>query len=124
MKNRLFLFSLFISLLFLSACSLRDSSSSVTDETDLPPKRSYDLIEEALADKNGLKVDDFTLGIKKLTETHFRGIVKEKEGSVLAFKKGEEWVIVFDGAFGDAKTYRCEDVSDYEFPIDMIEDCA
>jgi len=88
------------------------------------PKMSYYLIEEALAKKYGKSVDEFKLGIRKLTLAHFRGIVSGMDGVILAAKQNNDWVIVFDSVFGDKKTYTCTDVEKYNFPEDMISDCT
>jgi len=96
-------------------------------ENPAPPvtiKSSYDLIEEALAKKYNKDPEDFLLGIKKLTLTHFLGIVNKKEGIVLAAKQNNNWVIVFDSVFGEKKTYTCNEVATYKFPPDMIGDCT
>jgi hypothetical protein len=88
------------------------------DPDSPPPKRSYSLIEEALVKKRGVK--NFTLGIRKLTLSHFRGrAAEEPDGLVLAAKRNNDWVIVFDGEGG----YSCEIVEPYNFPEDMISDC-
>ena len=86
------------------------------------PKRSYDLIEEALAKKLDLTVDDFKTGIQKLTLSHFRGVVQweEERTQLLASKENNDWVIVYEGESGQ---YTCESVEPFSFPNDMITDC-
>ena len=83
------------------------------------PRRNYDLIEEALGEKRGIHVRTFVLGIKKLTLSHFLGVVKDETGTILAAKRNNDWVIVYDG---DGE-YSCETVKPFNFPADMISDC-
>lgn len=85
-----------------------------------PPKRNYNLIEESLAVERGISVNDFVLGINKLTLAHFRGIIKDEDGIILAAKRNNDWVIVFDGN----GAYSCSDSEPYNFPKDMISDCV
>jgi predicted small lipoprotein YifL len=91
--------------------------------TTTKPKESYELITEALAKESGKSVNDFSLGIRQLTLTHFLGIISGQKGIILAAKQGDSWVIAFDGVFGPNKTYKCDDVKSYGFPTDMISDC-
>ena len=93
------------------------------DAKAIPPKQSYDLITEALAKESGKSVKDFSLGIRKLTLTHFMGLISGQKGTILAAKQNNDWVIVFDGVYGPNKTYKCDDVKSYGFPQDMISDC-
>ena len=141
MKSKLLHLTLLITLFItLSACSktasdttdtsnnavvekIGDDSAMFADDSGKPGKRSYDLIEDALAEKNGLSARDFTLGINKLSLTHFRGIVSGKEGVVLAAKQNDEWIIAFDGAYDVTKSYTCSSVASFNFPAEMITDC-
>lgn len=137
MKFKLLYPLLFIALLLtLSACTkpapktldeatvkkTGDNSAIFTNNIK-PEKRSYDLIEDALAEKNNILPSDFTLGINKLTLTHFRGLISGKEGIILAVKQDNEWIIVFDGVYGTTKSYTCSSVAPYDFPESMIKDC-
>ncbi len=154
MKTRLFILTLFLFSVFLTGCNLKDSPNSEplppapgktvdpsstepikNEPGDTPPPsaanssdpytpRSYDEIETALAEKNDLLTVEFTLGIRRLTEDHFDGVVAGKEGKILAARQKGAWIIVFDGAYGSEKTYTCESVESYSFPEDMIQDCV
>ena len=100
-------------------CLKEDEEPCEPDPDIKPPKRNYNLIEESLARERSISTDDFTLGINKLTSAHFRGIVQGEDGLILAAKKNNDWVIVFDGN----GTYSCGDAEHYRFPEDMISDC-
>ena len=89
------------------------------DPNATKPKSNYDMIEESLGKKRGIHARTFVLGIKKLTLSHFLGVLKDETGTILAAKRNNEWVIVYDG---DGE-YSCETVKPFNFPADMISDC-
>ena len=101
-------------------CLKEDEEPCEPDPDIKPPKRNYDLIEESLAVERGVFANDFVLGINKLTLVHFRGIVQGEDGIILAAKRNNDWVIVFDGN----GAYSCSDAEPYNFPEDMISDCV
>jgi hypothetical protein len=84
-------------------------------------------IKRLFADKYNKKVSAVTINITKETENHIRGTVKfedeewpENSGAFLAAMVYDNWELVFDGQ----GVIYCEEMEKYNFPENMIEDCA
>lgn len=95
------------------------------DRSELPELSYEKLIRNALAKKYSKKVSEVDIKISKEADSHVRGAVTfapgdtENSGMFLAVKQGEDWKIVFDGN----GSYACEDIEQYSFPEEMVEDC-
>jgi len=96
---------------------------AILDKSLVPEISIEKRIKEALAAKHNKKVAEVTITIKQETDNHARGTVvfqpggSENSGMFLATKVNGEWQIVFDGNGSVA----CADLSDYNFPEEMIE---
>jgi len=83
-------------------------------------------IKRLLAQKYNKKVAEVTIRISQETENHLRGGVEfqpggpENSGLFLAAKVDGNWRLVFDGQ----GAISCEEVTRYNFPQEMVTDCA
>jgi hypothetical protein len=97
-------------------------------DNEIEPVISMDeAIKRLFAEKYNKKVSAVTININKETENHIRGTVRfedEEEpgnsGIFLAAKVYDNWELVFDGQ----GAIYCGEMEEYNFPEDMIEDCA
>lgn len=97
---------------------------AILDKSLVPEISVEKRIREALAEKHGKKVSQTEITITQETEDHARGSVvfqpggSENSGMFLAANVNGEWQIAFDGNGAVA----CQDLEDYNFPSDMVED--
>jgi len=96
-----------------------------SEDTLNPILSKEDAIKKLLADKNGKKTSEVTVTIEKETENHVRGGVEfepsesEDSKTFLAVNSNNEWMLAFDGN----GAISCEQMSLYDFPEEMTEDC-
>jgi len=80
-------------------------------------------IKDLLAQKLGQPVDNIAVSIARETENYSKGIVnildRNTDGIYLAVKTNGNWQIVWDGQ----GQYTCADISSYNFPAEMVNDC-
>lgn len=95
----------------------------VPTPTPSPTKSDLELIKEALASKHGKDPEETIVNISKKADPYAQGGVRfEGEiggGMWLAYKQGDDWIIVFDGH----GTIPCSSVDPYGFPPDMVPEC-
>lgn len=96
------------------------------DEEPEPEAEAPDdtaLIRQAMADKYDRPVEDVILTVSDNTGTHANGGVRFEEemggGWWLAYKDGDNWIIVADGN----GTVPCSAIEGYDFPTDMVPEC-
>lgn len=79
-------------------------------------------IEEALAKKYNLTVEETSLIMKEINPSQAFGTVSfsGEGGWFLAFKDAGIWKIVADGN----GTVSCETVAPYNFPVSMVPECV
>lgn len=89
----------------------------------IKPKWSSENIEQLFAEKYPKYAKTLTVSINKETQNHIRGSIIFETGApggnFLATKIDDKWQIVFDGN----GQIPCN-LSMYEFPADMLSDCA
>ncbi|MDD5289915.1 MAG: hypothetical protein PHT40_01780 [Patescibacteria group bacterium] len=107
-----------------SWCALKNKCLRIWEEV-CDEKLTNDL-RQAFADKYQKKIEDIKVTVSLATETHARGGVKfgtgeaVEGGNFLAAKVNDAWQIVFDGNGNIA----CALLRQYNFPANMMEDCA
>lgn len=86
-------------------------------------KSALQQIKEAFAEKYNKSVEEVDLTIDNNTGTHANGLVRFAGevggGWWLSFKETSGWIIVADGN----GSVLCEDVEDYNFPVDIVPEC-
>lgn len=89
----------------------------------LPAKSNFQLIKEALASRHGKPLGETIVTVSKMSEPYAQGGIRfEGEiggGMWLAFKQGDDWIIVYDGH----GTISCGVVDPYGFPAEMVPEC-
>lgn len=85
------------------------------------------ILKRLFAEKYNKPIDNIKLTPNMVSENHIRGMVNldsddsASEGGIfLATNFNGAWEIVFDGN----GSYACSDLANYNFPADMITDCA
>ena len=106
-----------------------EAPAEKTDKTAPEAAPEEDLtgaLTQLFVEKYDKETSEVTLTLGTQTENHVRGTVKFGEGGpgevggFLAAKVDEKWELVFDGN-GEIS---CTTVEPYNFPADMIKDCA
>lgn len=126
--KKFFIGGILLAVIFvISGCSVDlNIKGTVTPEADqVQVENKIEIIKKLFADKYGKKVEDVTVTISEEDATHARGGVKMGDpagpgGLFLAAIKDGLWQLIFDGN----GNYFCEDVAPYNFPANMIRDCA
>ncbi|MBU2213330.1 hypothetical protein KKC44_05990 [Patescibacteria group bacterium] len=86
----------------------------------------FDTTEEAIAFSFSIKYEidmtDIDVDVQQETADHARGMVKlgDEGGLFLAAETNGMWAIAHDGN----GAISCKDLEQYDFPAEMIEDCA
>jgi len=100
--------------------------SIATPMPTIPPtetKSDLEKIKELFAQKYSKPIEDVKATISKNDGTYANGgiiFTGEISGAMwLAYKKGENWQIVFDGQ----GTIPCESIEPYDFPKGMVPEC-
>jgi hypothetical protein len=118
---------LLATLFIISGCSadLNMSGTVTPEDNQEQAENKTEIIRKLFAEKYGKKVEEITVTISEEDATHARGGVKMGDpagpgGLFLVAQKDGAWQLVFDGN----GNYFCEDVAPYDFPANMIRDCA
>ncbi len=97
--------------------------TSITSTPTGKQKSDREKIKEAFAEKYSKPLDEVEVTISKNTGTHASGSVRftgEMGGAMwLAYKKTDDWLIVFDGN----GTIPCSAVDPHNFPATMAPEC-
>ncbi len=107
---------------------LKNTEQEGDDEIE-PVISRDEAIKRLFAEKYSTKISAVKIDINKETENHLRGTVQildesvEGSGDSLVFLAAmvyDKWELVFDGQ----GAIYCEEMEKYNFPENMIEDCA
>ena len=95
------------------------------DKMTNKPLSKIEAIKDQLATQYNTDVQNIIFNIKQETSGYIRGVMQSKDwhsknDAVFAANINEEWKLVFSGP----EPVPCVKLADFNFPEDMIQDCA